>query len=32
MTGGETGEHPIGTAWKQVEKDLQIALCSNKLQ
>jgi hypothetical protein len=27
MTGNETLEHPIWTEWKQVEKDLQVALC-----
>ena len=27
MTGDETLEHPIWTEWKQVEKDLQVALC-----
>jgi len=32
MTGDETLEHPIWTEWKQVEKDLQIALCLDKLQ
>ena len=30
MTGNETLEHPIWTEWKQVEKDLQMALCRNK--
>ena len=32
MTGNETLEHPIWTEWKQIEKDLQIALCRDKLQ
>jgi len=32
MTGDETLEHPIWIEWKQVEKDLQIALCRDKLQ
>ena len=27
MTGEETLEHPIWKEWKQVEKDLQVALC-----
>jgi hypothetical protein len=27
MTGDETLEHPIWVEWKQVEKDLQVALC-----
>jgi hypothetical protein len=31
MTGDETLEHPIWTEWKQVEKDLQVALCRDKL-
>jgi hypothetical protein len=27
MTGDETLEHPIWAEWRQVEKDLRIALC-----
>jgi Cysteine-rich CPCC len=27
MTGDETLEHPIWAEWRQVEKDLQVALC-----
>ncbi len=30
MTGNETLEHPLSREWKQVEKDLQVALCSVK--
>ncbi len=32
MTGNETVEHPIWAEWKQIEKDLQIALCRHKSQ
>jgi Cysteine-rich CPCC len=31
MTGDETMENPIWAEWKQIEKDLQIALCRDKL-
>jgi hypothetical protein len=27
MTGEETLEHPVWIEWRQVEKDLQVALC-----